>query len=454
MSEYLHKSVLVLGLGKSGESAARLLLQIGAQVTVADSSDTPTLRERAEALTQIGARVCLGSAALTDSSKYDLAILSPGIDPAVPLVQRVISQGIPMIGELELAFQHCQCPVVAITGTNGKTTTTELTTWMFTHCGLKAESVGNIGLPFTAIAMESAQLDVVVVEVSSFQLETIQTFRPRIAAWLNFSANHLDRYPGLQEYYDAKLRIFENQTEADFAVVNARSELPKLKAQRVSFSAFDSSADFHLRGGELYFRGTPVLNQTHTQLSGVHNAENLMSALAIGHAFGLEFPAMAQAVTDYRAPEHRCEFARELDGVIYINDSKSTNLDSLEKAILAQDRRIILIAGGKDKGFEFGALAPLVAERVKHAVLIGEMRERIRRDWPGVSIELAVSLPEAVGLAQQAAAAGEVVLFSPGTSSFDMFSSYIERGQKFKAAVQQLTPQTTNPTTTSERNQL
>lgn len=453
MEDLANKSVLVLGLGKSGESAALLLRSLNARVTAVDSGESPALQARAELLTKAGVRVLLGSAATSDSTTYDLGILSPGIDPVIPLVQTVVDRKIPIIGELELAFRYCQSPVIAITGTNGKTTTTELTTWMFANCGLKAKSAGNIGLPFTAVAAESADLDVVVVEVSSFQLETIKTFRPKIAAWLNFSANHLDRYPGIQEYYDAKLRIFENQTAEDFAVVNLRSELPALKARPLTFSAFDSSANFHLRGTDIYFGERKVLDQTQTQLPGVHNAENLMSALAIGHAFGLDFAAMAQAVKGYHAPEHRCELTRELDGVVYINDSKSTNLDALEKAILAQDRRIVLISGGKDKGFEFAAIAPLVAERVKHAVLIGEMRERIRRDWPGVATELAVSLPEAVALAQQSAEAGDVVLFSPGTSSFDMFSSYIERGQKFKTAVHQLSPKTTKPTTTSERNQ-
>lgn len=448
MGDYSNQSILVLGLGRSGESAALLLRSYGAEVTVADSGDSPALRDRAETLRAAGIRVRLGAEALADETIYALAILSPGIDPAVPLVQGALQRNIPMIGELELAFRHCQCPVIAITGTNGKTTTTELTTWMLTNCGLKAKSAGNIGLPFTAAVKESAQLDVIVVEVSSFQLETIETFRPRVAAWLNFSANHLDRYPGIQEYYEAKLRIFENQTATDWAVVNFRSELPALKARPLTFSAFDSRANFHLRGANLHFGDRAILDQSQTQLPGVHNAENLLSALAIGHAFGLKLDELAKAVTDYQAPEHRCEFVRELGGVRFINDSKSTNLDALEKAILAQDRPIVLIAGGKDKGFEFASIAPLVAERVKHAVLIGEMRERIGQDWPNGSHELADSLPEAVDLAHRAAADGDVVLFSPGTSSFDMFSSYIERGQKFKNAVQQLSIPTNHPTTT------
>lgn len=435
---YSGKSAVVLGLGHSGEAAALLLSEEGASVTVCESLETPSLRERAAKLEAQGITVLFGAAADTDPTVYDVCILSPGIDPVVPLVQNVIAKRIPMIGELELAYEECICPVIAITGTNGKTTTTELTTEMLKGCGLRTMSSGNIGLPFATAVKRSHELDVMVLEVSSFQLETIKAFRPQVSAWLNLSPNHLDRYPGMTEYRDAKLRIFENQTADDFAVVNARDELPEIAAKKLTFSAYTDDADFNLRDSVIYFRGEPVLDQRKTKLPGIHNAENLMAALAMGHAFGLDFDKMAAAVTEYTAPAHRCEFVRTLNGVRFVNDSKATNLDSVEKAILSQEGSLVLIAGGKDKGFEFDPIAPLIRERVKAAVLIGEMKERIAKSWSGVPVQLADTLEEAVGKARAVAQPGDTVLFSPGTSSYDMFRNYGERGNRFKEAVKAL----------------
>ena len=305
---------------------------------------------------------------------------------------------------------------------------------------VKGKTIGlNIGLPFAAAVRSSQELDVMVLEVSSFQLETVRTFHPQVAVWLNLSPNHLDRYPDMNEYRDAKLRIFENQTASDIAVVNAASELPGLAARRITFSAHRGDADFTLAGSRICFRGEPILDQAETKLPGIHNAENLMAALAIGHALDVEFDVMAGAVTGYTAPAHRCEFVRELDGVRWINDSKATNLDAMEMAIRSQNSPIVLIAGGKDKGFEFDAIAPLVRERVRAAVLIGEMKDRIAASWAGVACHKAATLEEAVARAAQLAAAGDTVLFSPGTSSFDMFRNYGERGNLFKAHTHQLT---------------
>lgn len=437
---YSRKKAVVLGLGHSGEAAALLLHEEGARVTVCESGDSAAQRAKAESLAARGIRVILGGAADTDPDAYDIAVLSPGIDPAVALVRNVVSKNIPIIGELELAFEECSCPAVAITGTNGKTTTTELTTAMLTGCGVRTMSSGNIGLPFATAVRSSHELDVMVLEVSSFQLETVRSFHPQVAVWLNLSPNHLDRYPGMKEYRDAKLRIFENQTASDFAVVNVASELPPLAAKKITFSASRNDADFTLRGTQIHFRGRAVLDQAGTSLRGVHNAENLMAALAIGHALDVEFEIMAGSVGDYSPPAHRCEFVRDLDGVRWINDSKATNLDAMEMAIRSQDRPIVLIAGGKDKGFEFDAIAPLIRERVRAAVLIGEMKDRIAASWAGVDCHLAGTLEEAVSQAQKLARSGDVVLFSPGTSSFDMFRNYGERGNIFKSRTHQLTP--------------
>lgn len=436
---YSGKHAVVLGLGHSGEAAAALLQEEGAVVTICESQDTPAQREKASRLEALGITVRLGSAADADPTPYDVCVLSPGIDPVVPLVQNVLRKKIPVIGELELAFSECLCPVVAITGSNGKTTTTELTTTMLAGSGLRTMASGNIGLPFATAVRRSHELDVMVLEVSSFQLETTRTFHPQVSVWLNLSPNHLDRYKDMAEYRAAKLRVFENQTSGDFAVVNAREDLPALAARRITFSAYTEEADFTLRGSVIYYQGQPVLDQSTILLQGVHNAENLMAAFGVGVALGVDLDRMAAAVADYQAPAHRCEFVRELAGVRWINDSKATNLDSVEKALLSQDRPLVLIAGGKDKGFEFDPLLPLVQKSVRVAILIGEMKDRIARSWNGVDCRIAASLEEAVHLAQETARAGEAVLFSPGTSSFDMFRNYGERGNRFKDLVNALT---------------
>ena len=436
------KNTVVLGLGHSGEAAAVLLREEGARVTVVESADTPLLREKADALRARGIQVLLGADADNDPVVYDLAVLSPGIDPVVPLVRNVVSKNIPVIGELELAFEECSCPVVAITGTNGKTTTTELTTRILQGCGVRTIASGNIGLPFATAVRQSHQMDVMVLEVSSFQLETIRHFRPKVSAWLNLSPNHLDRYPGMAEYRAAKLRMFENQTAEDVAVVNAINDLPPLRARTISFSAVTDRGDFSLRGSSIFFRSEKILDQSTTRLPGVHNAENIMAALGIGHALGLGMEAMTAAISDFTPPVHRCEFVRDLDGVRWINDSKSTNLDAMAQALRSQTAPVVLIAGGKDKGFEFDENADLVRERARAVVLIGEMRDRIARSWSGAECHPVDSLEAAVATAHRLARAGDVVLFSPGTSSFDMFRNYGERGNLFKTLVHQLQPTT------------
>jgi UDP-N-acetylmuramoylalanine--D-glutamate ligase len=433
--DYTGQKVAVLGLGRSGAAAARLLLDGGAAVTVLDSGDPAPRQSAAAQLSSRGARVVLGDDALHCVQDFQFAVLSPGIDPMAPLARRPVEAGVPLVGEVELAFRRCRCPVVGITGTNGKTTTTGLTASLLNAAGLRAEACGNIGLPFSEVAARSASLDVAVVEISSFQLETTDTFRPRVAVWTNFSANHLDRYPDVASYRAAKLRIFDRQTADDFAVVNARSELPALRAQRVSFTAAPArDADFTLDdSATILHRGQPVLALSATRLRGPHNAENLMAALAAGMCLGLDVAAMICAACDYAPPPHRCEFVREQDGVTWINDSKSTNLDALARALEGQTGGVILIAGGKNKGFDYAPLAALVGRKARAAVLIGEMRGSIAADWSAaLPCHPVDSLEAAVARARELADAGDTVLFSPGTSSFDMFRSYEERGDIFK----------------------
>jgi UDP-N-acetylmuramoylalanine--D-glutamate ligase len=437
---YKNQNVAVLGAGLSGSAAALLLASAGAQVTVLDSADENNLmKSMLENLRAHGVRIVCGSAADKDSSAYQWAVLSPGIDPASSVAANFSSREIETISELELGWRSCEMPVIAITGTNGKTTTTELLAQMLNACGQRTVACGNIGKPLSEVAREKQPLDVLTVEVSSFQLEGIRTFRPSISLWLNFAPDHLDRYRSVAEYRAAKLRIFENQTEKDVAVVNAAEALPKIRPRRITFSAYSNRADFRLSHGAIVYEDQAVLHLPDTKLRGLHNIENLMATLAVGVARGLSFAQMVPALRDYEARPHRCEFVRELDGVEYVNDSKATNLDAVEKALAAQTKPVVLIAGGKDKGFTFDPLRALVKDKVKSAVLIGEMAESIRRSWDGaVNCEIASSLANAVERAHAVAKPSEVVLFSPGTSSFDMFKSYVDRGDQFRALVQTL----------------
>lgn len=435
---YQGRKTVVLGLGRSGMAAARLLMRCGAEVTVVDSGESPALSGRADLLRREGATVLTGPSAETDPVLHELAVLSPGIEETTRLVTNVTAKGTPLIGELELAFTLCGCPVVAITGTNGKTTTTELTTRMLQGAGLRAASCGNIGTPLSELLLSGDSWDVLVAEVSSFQLETIRTFRPKVALWLNLSPNHLDRYASMEEYRAAKLRIFENQTEEDFAVVPAGEDLPPLKARTLTFSTSSPEADLTLAGMEIHHGASVLLDLSTTRLRGPHNAANLMAAFGAGIALGADPGRMAAAITDYTPPAHRCEFIGERCGMRWINDSKATNLDAMEQAIRSVRGPLILIAGGKDKGSEFSPIAPLVRERVATAILIGEIRHRIARDWAPLPSELAASLEEAVTLAARHAIPGGTVLLSPGTSSYDMFRDYIERGECFRRLVEGL----------------
>jgi UDP-N-acetylmuramoylalanine--D-glutamate ligase len=437
---YKNQKVAVLGAGLSGTAAALLLKTEGAQVTVFDNADEKKLlKSIIESLRAQGIRVICGRAAEQESGEYDFAVASPGIDPASPLARNLSSRRIDIIGELELGWRSIDIPAIAITGTNGKTTTTELIAQMLNACGQKTIACGNIGKPLSEVAREKNKFDVLTVEVSSFQLETIQTFRPSISVWLNFAPDHLDRYRSVAEYRAAKLRIFENQTAEDVAIINANESLPETRPRKITFSVYSEHADFRLSGGFIVYGSKPVLRVAEARLGGSHNIENLMATLAAGMARGLSFGEMVPPLCTYEPQPHRCEFVRQVGAVDYINDSKGTNLDAVEKALLAQTKPVVLIAGGKDKGFTFDPLRSLVKERVKSAILIGEMAQSIARDWDGaVKCEFANSLADAVERAHAAATPGDVVLFSPGTSSFDMFKSYADRGDQFRALVQAL----------------
>ncbi len=436
--EIKNKAVAVLGVGESGVAASRLLQSRGARVTAFDESQEADASE----LRALNIGVELGAQALEKISagKFDLAVISPGIELKSPLAAPLVRAGVPILGEIELASRFCQCPIVALTGTNGKTTTTELVTAVLQAGGKRAIAAGNIGRAFSSVVDETADLDFAVLEVSSFQLETIERFRPAVSVYLNLTPDHLDRYASIEEYRAAKWRLFENQTEQDWAVVQQEVELPRgTRARRVTFSAGDAGADYTLRGGMLCARGREVFAQSETQLAGPHNAENLLAALAVGDLCGVSHEKAAEAMRAYRPQPHRCELVAEVDGVTYINDSKATNIDAVEKALAGMTCRVVLIAGGKEKGLDYSPLTPLVRKTARACVLIGQVREKLRALWSdGVPCETAESLPQAVERAARLARSGDVVLLSPGTSSYDMFSGYEERGDVFRAAVNAL----------------
>ncbi|MCE0485214.1 MAG: UDP-N-acetylmuramoyl-L-alanine--D-glutamate ligase [Methylacidiphilales bacterium] len=431
------KRIVVLGLGTSGMEAAKLLQDKGAEVTVRDNADqNVVVNQRAEALRQRGVSVELGAAIKTDT-RFDFCVLSPGINPNAPLVQALRQAGLPMFGELEVAYRFCACPIVAITGTNGKTTTTELIDAVLAAGGKRTAASGNIGTAFSAAVRESANLDVMVVEVSSFQLEHIVEFRPRVSVHLNLTPDHLDRYGSMEEYEVAKWQIFRNQTPDDAAVVNANLRLPQIAARKVTFSSEGLPADYQLIDGWLVARGEQVLEQRRTNLIGPHNAENMLAALAVADLYEIPREAAVAALCRYRPLPHRLEKVGVINGVTFLNDSKATNIDALEKALRAMIAPVVLLAGGKDKGLDFTGLRPLVREKVRAVVLIGQMTEKLLATWQSVvPCHKAGTLADAVDQARRLAQSGDVILFSPGCSSYDMFRSFEDRGDQFRALVQ------------------
>jgi UDP-N-acetylmuramoylalanine--D-glutamate ligase len=418
--------------------AAKLLHDKGARVTVRDNATAGKAAERATALRELGLRVELGPEVQTHAD-FDLAVLSPGINPAAPIVETLHQAGLPMFGELELAYRFCECPIVAITGTNGKTTTTELIEAVLVAAGQRALASGNIGTAFSTAVRESKDLDVMVLEVSSFQLENIVDFRPRISVHLNLTPDHLDRYKTMEEYAYAKRQLFRNQTVDDYAVLNASLVIPGVLAQVVTFSAMGLAADYQLVDGWLIARGEQVLEQSRTHLIGEHNAENMLAALAVADLYEVPRDVTIAALCAYHPLPHRLEKVGEIDGALFLNDSKATNIDALEKALIAMRTPVVLLAGGKDKGLDFTGLRPLLREKVRAVVLIGQMAEKLETAWQSaVPCHRSETLAAAVSEARRLAHRGDTVLFSPGCSSYDMFKSFEDRGDQFRTLVQAL----------------
>ncbi|NNE93325.1 MAG: UDP-N-acetylmuramoyl-L-alanine--D-glutamate ligase [Verrucomicrobiales bacterium] len=434
------KQIAILGAGTSGFAASQLARTRGAQsVCVYDSGEPDKLESRKSIFAEIGVETVFGPEALNPPSNLDLTVISPGIDAGWEIGQAFCQTGAPLIGEVEFAWQcRGNVPVIAITGTNGKTTTTELTADILKGAGVRTVAAGNVGTAFCEVVLSGREYDVITVEVSSFQLETIDTFRPSVAVWMNFAPDHMDRYSTVEDYRNAKLRIFENQQPDDFAVIKA-GETIAAEAQSITFSAFGDEADFSLDQGVICSNGEAVLDYRKTRLNGKHNAENVMAAMAATHSHGLEFNAMVETICGFQAPPHRCEVVCEVSSVTYVNDSKATNLHALESSLRGQEEPVVLIVGGKDKGLDYSELSGLIPDAVTKVICIGEMATRIAEAWHGrADCKIADSLESAVALAASSAKPGQVVLFSPGTSSFDMFSGYEERGEVFRKAVYDL----------------
>lgn len=451
------KKILVVGLARSGEAAASFLLSRGAQVVVTDSADRddPEIAERKERLEllarRLGARLEfeLGGHRIDSFVSSNLIVVSPGVPLTIEPLQRARAAGVEIIGELELAARYLKGKIVAITGSNGKTTTAALTGELLRAAGLRSRVAGNIGLPLVGFVDASRQDDFYVVEVSSFQLETIRLFRPYVAVLLNITPDHLDRYPSFEAYARAKQEIFRNQTEADWAVLNADDRLvasfgPQARARKLYFSRSRKlESGVYVDRGRIWYRDGEELELMRLEeipLRGAHNRENVCAALAAGLLCGADPEAMRRAVRSFKGVEHRLEFVAEIDGVGYYNDSKATNVDAALKALEAFDGNIVLILGGKDKGGDFSAMRELVAARVKHLLLIGAAREAIAAALGEVvPSSFCSSLEEAVERAHELARAGDVVLLAPACASFDMFRNYEHRGEVFKKAVLALT---------------
>jgi len=443
------KPVLVVGLGKSGVASAQFLQARGAKVTVSDSKSPEQLANEIPALLDRGIAVETGGHGERTFRGQDLIVVSPGVPAdSAPLLQARL-QGVPIIGEIELAAQFLQGRIVAITGSNGKTTTTTLTGEILAASGFPVAVGGNIGTPAISLVDQTTPKSFVVLEVSSFQLETIQTFRPFISAILNITPDHLDRHRTLEAYVDAKARIFENQNATDFCVLNADDAAANALTSRAKCPVLHFSrrtevpAGVFVRQGKVFFRNgeteREILPVEEITLQGAHNLENVLAAVCIASLAGCPANKIRQAVHAFKAVEHRLEFVAEIAGVRYFNDSKATNVDATIKALESFPANIHLILGGKDKGSDYSVLNPLLRERVKQVYTIGAAAEKIASQiGQAAPIDPSGTLENALRRASAAAKPGDIVLLAPACASFDQFQSYEHRGRVFKEAVRAL----------------
>ncbi len=440
------KRILVVGLGKSGVAAALFLQARGARVTVSDAKAEEQLRQEIPALLDKGITVESGGHGERTFRDQDLIVLSPGVPVDVPQIGQARARGVPVIGEIELASRFLKGHLVAITGSNGKTTTTTLAGEVISMGGYETLVGGNIGTPAISLVGESTADTYNVLEVSSFQLETIESFHPEIAVILNITPDHLDRHRNFRAYVAAKARIFELQRESDFAVLNAGDptclELAdQIRAQTRWFSrAGEVKSGAYVKNGKIYWKDDEgeqeVMPVSEVPLKGAHNLENVLAAVCVGRLVGCEPHRIRRAVQEFKAVEHRLEFVAKVQGVEYYNDSKATNVDATRKALESFPSGIHIILGGKDKGSDYSVLGPLLKKRARRVYTIGAAAEKIESQIQGAcEIVSAETLEAAVRKAAESAAAGDVVLLAPACASFDQFENYEHRGRVFKEAV-------------------
>ena len=427
------KKVALLGCGRSGVAAAHLALAQGAaEVCIFDINPEATCADASiPFIPGAGEEAARAFAA-------DLVVISPGIEADTPWSLAFTCAGAPIIGEVELAYQFYKGHIIGITGTNGKTTTTALIEHMLLSAGRSAKACGNYGFPFSELVLMNPAPEYAVLEVSSFQMETIKSFKPEVAVWLNFAPDHMDRYKRVSDYFAAKFRIFENMSADQLAIVRVGERLPELAPRVVEFSAFEGSGLLRYGDGCILQEDDVVADLSGTAMAQAHNAENSMAAILACRALGLSDAQIIPAIRNFTPPHYRCEVVAEQGDILWLNDSKSTNLHSTEAALRSQTRPVILMAGGKDKGLDYTPLNQLIQEKVRLCIVFGQIAEQLESTFAPVCPTIRVeTVPEAVQAAAEQVQAGDVVLFSPGTSSFDQFTGYVQRGQCFREAVLQ-----------------
>jgi UDP-N-acetylmuramoylalanine--D-glutamate ligase len=449
--ELKNKRVLVVGLGKSGMAAALFLRDKGARVTVSDSRSAVALAGEIPALLDAGIMVETGGHGLLTFRRQDLIVVSPGVPYDTPELKQVRAFGLPIIGELELASRFLQGQIVAITGSNGKTTTTCLVGKMFADAGRETLVGGNIGVPVIELVDKSSAGTISVLEVSSFQLETVEEFHPHIAVVLNITPDHLDRHGSFANYAAMKARITEQQTSADFLVLNGEDTPTQMVAAKTKAQIFWFSGRRPIKQGAFVHgdsvlfipregaKAEPVMPVAEIPLKGAHNVENVLAAVCTARLAGVAAESIRASVSSFKAVEHRLEFVAAVGGVEFYNDSKATNVDATKKALEGFKGGVHLILGGKDKDSDYAELADLIRERAKFVYTIGSAAEKIERQLAGVvKIVSAGTLDAAVRKAAQDAVAGDVVLLAPACSSFDQFENFEHRGRTFKELVKGL----------------
>jgi UDP-N-acetylmuramoylalanine--D-glutamate ligase len=443
-----NKRVLVVGLGKSGVASALFLKAHGARVTVSDTKSGDELRNEIPVLLDHGITVETGGHGERTFRGQDLIVISPGVPVDAPPLVQARTLGESVIGEVELAARFLPGPMVAITGSNGKTTTTSLTGEIMTAGGFPTLVGGNIGTPAISLAERATRETVIVLEISSFQLETIQSFRPKVAVVLNVTPDHLDRHRTFEIYVDAKARIFENQKGDDFAVLNADDPTCVAMSSRTQAQVFWFSRQKEVdrgawvRNETILFRDDSgqreIMLVSEIPLKGAHNLENVLAAVCAGALMGCAREKIRQAVCAFKAVEHRLEFVATIGGVDYYNDSKATNVDATVKALESFPSNIHLILGGKDKGSDYSVLNALLRQRAKRVYTIGAAASKIESQIKGVEVVHAETLENAIRKAHALAQPGDVVLLAPACASFDQFKNYEHRGKVFKEIVREL----------------